>query len=167
LQHVLHPIARDDLSKSTPCPQYDVMGLTEHLVNDMALFGDAVGAQLPERDTDDAVERQIIGAARPVLDAWHRRGLDGTVTLSSYELPATAAVGYLSLEFLVHAWDYATATGHPLEVAESLADYVFGLARKLIPPEARAQLGFAEPVTVSDDAPGLQKLIAFTGRDPR
>jgi uncharacterized protein (TIGR03086 family) len=166
LQHVLHPIARDELSKPTPCPEYDVAQLTDHLVNDMALFGDAVGAKLPERDTDVSVERQVIGAARPVLDAWHRRGLDGTVTLASYELPATAAVGYLALEFLVHAWDYATATGHPMDVTESLADYALGLAKQLIAPEARAELGFAEPVAVSDDAPALHKLIAFTGRDP-
>jgi uncharacterized protein (TIGR03086 family) len=167
LQQVLHPIARDELSKPTPCPEYDVGQLTDHLVDDMALFGDAVGAKLPERDGDDSAERQVIRAARPVLDAWHRRGLDGTATLASYELPATSAVGYLSLEYLVHAWDYATATGHPLDVAESLADYVLGLATKLIPPEARAELGFADAVAVPDDAPALDRLIAFTGRDPR
>jgi uncharacterized protein (TIGR03086 family) len=166
LQHVLHPIAVDELPKPTPCPEYDVGRLTNHLVDDMALFADAVGTKLPERDTDDSVERQIIGAARPLLDAWHRRGLDGTVTLASYELPARAAVGYLVLEFLVHAWDYATATGHQMDVADSLADYALGLARQLIAPPARAELGFADPVAVSDDAPALDRLIAFTGRDP-
>ncbi|MBV8861400.1 MAG: TIGR03086 family protein [Mycobacterium sp.] len=167
LQHVLHPIAGDELSKPTPCPEYDVGQLTRHLVDDMALFGDAVGTKPAEGSSDDSVERQIIGAARPVLDAWHRRGLEGTVTLASYELPATAAIGYLTLEFLVHAWDYATATGHPIDVAESLSDYALGLAQQLIPPEARAQLGFGEPVAMSDDAPALDRLIAFTGRDPR
>ena len=166
LQHVLHPIARDELSKPTPCPEYDVMQLTDHLLKDLGLFGDAVGAELPQRDTGDAVERQIIGAARPVLDAWHRRGLEGTVTLNSYELPATAAVGFLALEFLVHAWDYATATGHPIDVAESLTDYALGLAKQLITPPARTELGFGDPVALPDDAPALDRLIAFTGRDP-
>lgn len=167
LQHVLHPIARDELSKPTPCPEYDVAHLTDHLLDDIGLFGDAVGTKPSEGDEDDSVERQIIAAARPVLDAWHRRGLEGTVTLNSYELPATAAIGYLTLEFLVHAWDYATATGHPIDVAESLADYALGLAKQLIAPAARAELGFADPVEVSDDAPALDRLIAFTGRDPR
>jgi uncharacterized protein (TIGR03086 family) len=166
LQHVLHPIARDELSKSTPCSEYDVMALTDHLLNAITLVGGLADAQLPERDTDDSVERQVIGAARPALDAWHRRGLDGTVTLASNELPATLAPGILTLEFLVHGWDFAAATGHPMNVAESLAEYVFGLAKKVITPEGRAKVGFADPVAVPDDASALDRLIAFTGRDP-
>jgi uncharacterized protein (TIGR03086 family) len=166
LQHVLHPIARDELSNSTPCSEYDVMQLTDHLLNSITLLGGAAGAELPERDNGDSVERQVIGAARPALDAWHRRGLNETVTLGPNEIPATFAVSILSVEFLVHGWDYAAATKHPIDVAESLADYVLGLAKNVISPEARASVGFADPVAVSDDAPALDRLIAFTGRDP-
>ena len=166
LQHVLHPISRDELSKSTPCSEYDVMQLTDHLLNSITVLGGAAGAEVPERDTGDSVERQIIGAARPTLDAWHRRGLDDTVTIGTNELPATFAVSILSLELLVHGWDYAAATKHPIDVAESLADYVLGLARKVINPQTRATVGFADPVAVPDDASALHQLIAFTGRDP-
>jgi uncharacterized protein (TIGR03086 family) len=140
--------------------------LTDHLMNSIALLGGAAGAQLPERDTGDSVERQVIGAARPALDAWHRRGLNDTVTLASNELPATFAASILSIEFLVHGWDYAAATKHPIDVAESLADYVLGLAKKVITPEGRATVGFDGPVPVADDASALDRLIAFTGRDP-
>jgi uncharacterized protein (TIGR03086 family) len=166
LQHVLHPISRYELSKSTPCSEYDVMQLTDHLLNSITLLGGAAGAEVPERDTGDSVERQVIGAARPTLDAWHRRGLDDTVTLGPNELPATFAVSILSLELLVHGWDYAAATKHPIDVAESLADYVLGLAKKVINPQTRATVGFADPVVVPDDASVLDQLIAFTGRDP-
>ena len=166
LQHVLHPIARDELSKSTPCSEYDVMQLTDHLLNSITLLGGAAGAELPERDSDDSVERQIVGAARPALDAWHRRGLNDTVTIGTNEIPATFAVSILSVEFLVHGWDYATATTHRIDVAESLADYVLGLAHKVITPQGRATAGFDDPVAVPDDASALDRLIAFTGRDP-
>ena len=166
LQHVLHPISRDELSKSTPCSEYDVMQLTDHLMNSITLLGGAAGAELPERDSDDSVERQIVGAARPALDAWHRRGLDDTVTIGTNEIPATFAVSILSVEFLVHGWDYATATTHSIDVAEPLADYVLGLAHKVITPQGRATVGFDDPVAVPDDAPALDRLIAFTGRDP-
>jgi uncharacterized protein (TIGR03086 family) len=121
---------------------------------------------VPERDTSDSVERQIIGAARPTLDAWHRRGLADTVTIGTNELPATLAVSILSLELLVHGWDYAAATKHPIDVAESLADYVLRLAHTVITPQGRATVGFADPVVVPDDASALDQLIAFTGRDP-
>jgi uncharacterized protein (TIGR03086 family) len=166
LQHVLHPISRDELTKSTPCSEYDVMQLTDHLMNSISLLGVAAGAELPERHTGDSVERQVISAARPALDAWHRRGLDGSVTIGSNELPATFAAGILSLELLVHGWDYATATKHPITIAESLADYVLGLAKKVITPQGRARVGFADPVAVPDDASALDQLIGFTGRDP-
>ena len=166
LQHVLHPISRDELSKSTPCSEYDVMQLTDHLMNSITLLGGAAGAEPPERNSEDSVERQIVGAARPALDAWHRRGLTDTVTIGTNEIPATFAVSILSVEFLVHGWDYATATTHPIDVAESLADYVLGLAHKVITPQGRATVGFDDPVVVPDDAPALDRLIAFTGRDP-
>jgi uncharacterized protein (TIGR03086 family) len=166
LQHVLHPISRDELSKSTPCSKYDVMALTDHLLTSITLLGGAAGAQLPERDSEDSVERQVVGAARPALDAWHRRGLDGTVTLGPNELPATFAASILTLEFLVHGWDYAAATKHPMNVPESLADYTLGLAKKVINPQTRAAVGFDDPVVVPDDAPALDQLIAYTGRNP-
>jgi uncharacterized protein (TIGR03086 family) len=166
LRHVLHPISRDELSKSTPCSEYDVMQLTDHLMNSITLLGGAAGAELPERNSEDSVERQIVGAARPALDAWHRRGLTDTVTIGTNEIPATFAVSILSVEFLVHGWDYATATTHPIDVAESLADYVLGLAHIVITPQGRATVGFDDPVAVPDDAPALDRLIAFTGRDP-
>ncbi|GBE64154.1 TIGR03086 family protein [Mycobacterium sp. MFM001] len=166
LQRVLHPIARDDLAKPTPCSEFDVAKLTDHLLNSITVLGGAAGAEFPDRDPEDSVERQVIGAARPALDAWHRRGVDGTLTIGSNTLPAAAAAGILSLEFLVHAWDYAKATGHDVEVAESVADYVLGLAKKNITPQARSAVGFDDPVEVADNAPALDRLVAFTGRVP-
>ena len=166
LQHVLHPISRDELSKSTPCTEYDVMQLTDHLMNSITLLGGAAGAEPQDRNSEDSVERQIVGAARPALDAWHRRGLTDTVTIGTNEIPATFAVSILTVEFLVHGWDYATATTRPIDVAESLADYVLGLAHKVITPQGRATVGFDDPVAVPDDAPPMDRLIAFTGRDP-
>ena len=166
LQHVLHPISRDEWSKSTPCSEYDVVQLTDHLLNSITLVGEEARAQFPQRDSDDSVERLVVGAARPALDAWHRRGLDGAVTVGAGEIPAKFAASILSIEFLVHGWDYAAATGHPINVAEPLAGYVLGLANIVITPQGRATVGFADPVAVNEDAPALDRLIAFTGRDP-
>lgn len=115
LQRALHPISSDDLSKQTPCTEFDVTRLTEHLLTSISGIGGMVGAQIPERDESDSVERQIVLAARPALDAWHRHGLDGTVPFGKSQMPAKSACGILSIEFLVHAWDYAVAVGHELD----------------------------------------------------
>ena len=166
LQQVVHAIADDDLTKQTPCREFDVAGLTDHLLNSISLLGRAAGAEIPDRSPGDSVERQIIASARPALDAWHRRGLDGTVPFGSGEAPARFMAGILSLEFLVHAWDYAAATGRPISAPDSLTDYVSGLVHRIVTPEGRARAGFDEPVDVAEDASPLDRLVAFTGRVP-
>ena len=72
----------------------------------------------------------------------------------------------LAFGLLVHGWDYATATGHPADVPDSLANYVLGLAEKLITPERRANGEFGEPIEIDEHAPAFDRLVAFTGRDP-
>jgi uncharacterized protein (TIGR03086 family) len=166
LEHVLHGIAKEDESKQTPCRQFDVASLTDHLMNSITSIGGMAGAKFPERDREDSVERQVVLAARPALDAWHDRGLDGTVSFGSNEAPAKMMAGILSLEFLVHAWDYAKATGREVNAPDSLSDYVLDLAHNIITPEGRATVGFDDPIDVAADARALERLIAYTGRRP-
>jgi len=166
LESVLHGIAKDDESKQTPCREFDVAKLTDHLMNSITAIGGHAGAELPERDREDSVERQVILAARPALDAWHKRGLEGTVPFGGGEAPARMMAGVLSIEFLIHAWDYAKAIGREVEVPESLSDYVMGLAKVIITPAGRTSVGFDDPVDVSADAGALDRLIAYTGRRP-
>ncbi|KUI22953.1 ArsR family transcriptional regulator [Mycobacterium sp. GA-1285] len=164
LQHVLHGIADDDLHKRTPCREFDVAALTDHLLNSISTLGAMAGAQLPERDRDAPIEQQVVFAARSALDAWQRRGLDGTVDFRGNDVPARMMVGILSIEFLVHAWDYAAAVGREVNAPEPLSDYVLGLARKIITPEGRVNAGFDDAIDVADDADALTRLLAYTGR---
>jgi len=166
LQRVLHTIAADDMSRSTPCREFDVAQLTDHLLKSITALGGMVGAEIPERDESESAERQVVAAARPALDAWHRHGLDGTVPFGNGEFPAKAACGILSIEFLVHAWDYAAAVGHDVDAPEPLSEYVLGLARQIITPGRRGGAGFDDPVDAPDDARALERLVAFTGRNP-
>ena len=166
LEHVLHGIAKDDESKRTPCREFDVAALTDHLMNSITVIGGAAGAEFSERDRADSVERQVVLAARPALDAWKKRGLDGTVTAGSNTAPAKIMAGVLSIEFLVHAWDYAKATGRDVTAPDALSDYVMGLAKTIITPQGRTSVGFDDPIAVAADARALDRLIAYTGRRP-
>ncbi|MCV7396592.1 TIGR03086 family metal-binding protein [Mycobacterium paraseoulense] len=166
LQRVLHTIAADDLSRQTPCREFDVAQLTDHLLKSIIALGGMVGVDIPEPAEGDSVEGQVIAAARPALDAWHRRGLDGSVPFGKGEMPAKDACAVLSIEFLVHAWDYAAAVGHELNAPEPLSEYVLGLARHVIRPEFRGGAGFDDPVDVPQESGALEQLVAFTGRNP-
>jgi uncharacterized protein (TIGR03086 family) len=166
LQNVVHPIANDDWAKQTPCREFDIAKLTDHLMNSISVIGGAAGAELPDRNADDSIERQLIAAARPALDAWHRRGLDGSVKFGDGEAPARMMAGILSLELLVHAWDYAMAMGRRVDVPDSLSQYVMGVAQTVITPEGRSNAGFDDPQDVAADANALDRLVAYTGRKP-
>jgi hypothetical protein len=49
---------------------------------------------------------------------------------------------------------------------DSLSDYVMGLAKTIITPQGRTNVGFDDPVDVAADAGALARLIAYTGRQP-
>ncbi|BBX99164.1 TIGR03086 family metal-binding protein [Mycobacterium lacus] len=166
LQQVLRTIAADDKFTQTPCSEYNVKELTEHLLHSIMVLGGMVGAEFAISEDTDSVEGLVIGAARPALDAWHRHGLEGAVPLGPGSMTAQVAVSVFSIEFLVHAWDYAVAVGCDVEFPDSLCDYVLGLARKLIKPDERSVAGFDDPIAVPDDASALHRLVAFTGRNP-
>lgn len=167
LQHILHPISADDLSLPTASGDFDIAHLTDHLIETITSIGTALDADLPARKPDDTVEQQIIVAARPTLDAFHRRhGLDGAVTWRGNETSVRTLAAVLAFGLLVHGWDYATAIGHPADVPDSLADYVKGLAEQIITPERRSNGEFAEPVEPPPGAGAFEQLVAFTGRDP-
>jgi uncharacterized protein (TIGR03086 family) len=165
LQNVLRGLDSSDLTRQTPCTEYTMAQLADHLLTGVTRIGAAAGAQMPQRDLDAPLETQVADAADAVLEAWRRKGVEGTVELASTQLPAAAAVGILSVEFLVHAWDFAMATDRHVVVSEPVCDYVQGLAAKIVTPQLRAGR-FADAVTTSADIGALDRLIAFTGRQP-
>jgi uncharacterized protein (TIGR03086 family) len=166
LQGVLRDMDADDLTKQTACTEYTVAQLADHVMGSIVSLGGCAGARMPQRDQDAPLETQVADAAQAALEAWRRRGLEGTVELGPQEVPAAMPVNILSLEFLVHAWDFARATGRDVVVSEPVADYALQLAGKVITPEARGFAGFADSVETAADAAVLDRLIAFTGRQP-
>lgn len=166
LQNVLRGLDPADLTIPTPCTEFNVSQLADHLLGSITSIGMAAGAQMPARDHDAPLETQVADAAQVALEAWRRRGVQGTVPLGSAEMPAAIMAGVMSLEFLVHAWDFATATGRDVVVSEPIGHYVLELAGKAITPQARGLRGFDEAVDAGSGAAVLDQLVAFTGRQP-
>jgi len=166
LQGVLRDLDSVDLTKQTACTEYTVAQLADHVMGSIATLGGCAGARMPERDENAPLETQVADAAQAALEVWRRRGLEGTVELGPQEVPAVLPVNILSLEFLVHAWDFARATGREVVVSEPVSDYALQLAGEVITPEARGFAGFADSVETAADAAVLDRLIAFTGRQP-
>ena len=163
---VLRGMGPGDGKAQTPCAKYDVDQLTAHLAGSLVGLGGCVGVDVTP---DEGVEREvrIADLAQPVLEGWRRRGIEGTVALGNGEIPAEVASRILSMELLVHAWDFARATDQTLPANDGLSTYVLGLARDgLIKPALRDGDNFAEEVVLGAGADPMDQLVAYTGRRP-
>jgi uncharacterized protein (TIGR03086 family) len=165
VHNVVDAIGPDDLHRPTPCRDWDVESLAEHLVDTISRLGAAADIE-PTVPNSDSIDQRIQQVTQPILAGWRRRGLTDDVVFSGRTLPAHLALGILCLELVVHGWDFAVALCRPIHVSHTHAAYVLGLARQTLNAQSRAIAGFDPPVPLPADASPLDQLIAFTGRHP-
>lgn len=167
-------ISPDQLSNPTPCGQYDVRGLLEHLlavqlrVQQIGESGelDNAPAQLPLPDDDIAAAFRE--AATKASDAWRDdERLTATVSPPFGTMPGGAAIGGYVSEHVTHGWDLATATGQNAEADPALAAVAMGAMQKALPDGPRDGLPFGPAVAPADDAGPTERLANWTGRTSR
>src|SRR5450631_297897 len=162
-QNVLRPIRESDLDRPTPCREFTVGQLADHLIGSMISLGGMAGAVVLPAE-GGTVESRVAFAAQQALEAWDKRGLEGTVKRGEGDMPAIQAASILSIELLVHGWDFAAATGQTVIVSDEVSRYVLDLAHAVISPQARQRGSFADAVEVGPDVDIMDRLIAFSGR---
>ena len=166
LQRVLHCMSNDDWNKQTPCREFNVAQLTDHLMNSINVLGGAAGAELPERDRDGSWRARSIARRETrigrVAQTRPRRDGDGRLERGARQDHGRHPVARIPGPRL------GLREGHRGEVTvpDALSDYVLGLAKTIITPEGRSNVGFDDPVDVAVDARVLDRLIAYTGRRP-
>jgi uncharacterized protein (TIGR03086 family) len=175
-QLALRDLLPQDARAQTPCARFNLDELVEHLVGTLSSLARAAGAPEEPGGSDSlsaklseqgplSAESRVADAAQVTLEAWRKRGLEGTVQLGSFELPATRAVDILLLELLVHAWDFARTTQREISVDDALSGYVLERARGLIAASMRDGDNFAAEHNAGPNADNLARLAAFTGRE--
>jgi uncharacterized protein (TIGR03086 family) len=162
-QAVLRQLGPGDGSAQTPCAEFNVDELVEHLVGSLHFLGAAGGAPAPA-DQTGSPEVRVASTGQATIEAWRKRGLDGMVNLGQSEVPAGVAVDIILMELLVHAWDFAQAMNQAITVDDALSTYVLERGRSLITPQMRDGSNFAEEIEVAPEADSLTRLAAFTGR---
>jgi uncharacterized protein (TIGR03086 family) len=66
-------------------------------------------------------------------------------------------------DLLTHGWDLTQATGEPIELPDDLVEEALIFVRDQLPNQPRAGR-FADPQPITDTAPAIEQLAAFTGR---
>jgi len=171
-------VTEDQWALPTPCSDWTVRRLVNHVVGGQRLFTRVLGGeQLPPRGQlgrragedqlgDDPVAAYSTSAA-DLLAALRAPGaLEGTYTVPAATLPGPAIVHLRTVETLVHGWDLARATGRPAPFPEELAEGELAFSRDLLGRMPEERRPFAAPRPVAEDAPAIDRLAALLGRDP-
>lgn len=173
---VVGTIDEKHLHDSTPCTEYDVEQLRDHvlgwLTNFAAGFADPHG-QAPQADvegyqapTDPAAE---VRSAADLLDRAIRSGAAARpLRLGEAEMPGEVALSMVLWEYQVHGWDLAQATGQDWDPPPAASEESLNFAPAMLTDDYQGEgKAFAESIDVPDDAPPLDRLLGLSGRDPR
>jgi uncharacterized protein (TIGR03086 family) len=165
----------DQMTLPTPCAKWTVRDLFNHFIGGGQMFAAAFrGEQVamdPDAPAPDLTGDDPQGAYRAAIDAF-RAGIDSPgamdriISLPFGQVPAPVTLQILYFDLLVHCWDLATATGQAFEPPADVVAKAEEMARQMIAPEARDGDTFAAEVTPPPDATPMQRLVAFTGRQP-
>ena len=161
-------IAADQWTAPTPCTEWTVRDLVNHLVGmNLVLVAMFEESPMPERGAD-RLDADPAGAYRRSAAALQAVAARSGVLERSQATPLGVATGAERLQWriadlLAHGWDLAQATGVAAEVPDDLAEQALRFVRAQLPSQPRAGR-FADPQPIRDNAPAIDRLAAFTGR---
>jgi uncharacterized protein (TIGR03086 family) len=164
LTSTVQGINADQLDRPTPCADFTVRGVLEHMVGGATAFTAAFrGAPPSPTDTSDVLA-SFAPALGGLAEAISSPGaLDRTIEAPFGAVSGEAFARFVVLDGLVHGWDLATATGQGYDPPDALVTAVFDYAREVVPP-LRDGDTFGDAVDASETATPIQRLAAFTGR---
>jgi uncharacterized protein (TIGR03086 family) len=169
-----------DLARSTPCAGWTLGDLVAHMTAQHDGFAAAAageGADLdrwrPGEPAADPVGEYAAAAGR-VLAAFAADGvLDRRFTLPeispALRFPATEAIGFHFIDYVVHGWDVARSLGlDRYELEPELLDAALLMARAVPDGELREKglVPFAPAVPVTGEDSVLGQIVALLGRRP-
>lgn len=170
-QKVIEGISAEDMGKPTPCSEYDVRELLNHVIAGLSMLDTAASggkAAPPEGNiVGDDPGAQYREGREKLLDTLRTREgvLDQNWEMPFGSLPGQMMAGIAFMEHLTHAWDLAKATGQDTELPEDLAVECLELVR---PMDAMLRMpGVCGPaVEVPEGASVSDQLAGFMGRTP-
>src|SRR6476659_9468964 len=170
LADLVRNISDEQLTGPTPCPDYSLGDLVDHVGGFALAFTWAAnkeappdGAQSPSGDASRLIDdwrRRIPADLAELADAWTQpEAWAGMTRAGGVDLPGEIA-GVVALdELVIHGWDVARATGQPYAVDSQSLDAVHDFVHSF---SADGTPGLFGPrVPVPDTAPLLDRVIGM------
>jgi uncharacterized protein (TIGR03086 family) len=188
---VIAGVRPDQLDQPSPCVEYNVKELLDHLVfvlHRVANLGRGDEAFAPNSMADAVIDHKDWAAdwraaSAEVEAAWSDDAtLSKTIVLPWATMTGAEVLGMYTSEITTHTWDAAKATGQQPawddEVCQlgldsmhrdlPMADRtpMWEAFRANVPANFQFDPPFANAVALPADAPLIQQLVAWTGRQP-
>jgi uncharacterized protein (TIGR03086 family) len=169
---LVEQITDDQWAAATPCTDWDVRALVNHLVYEarwvppmlkgrtIEQVGDQFEGDLLGADPRTAYDDALAGARTAVKEPGAGEQI---VHLSYGDTPAHEYLAQLTCDFVVHSWDLARGIGADDRLDPDMVQWVDDIAR---PQGAMLQASglFDPPIDVDVDADQQTRLLAFFGR---
>lgn len=170
-------VTDDQLSLPTPCVEYAVGDLVEHVgglavaftgaARKLAVPGSGQGGSGDAARLEPGWRDRIDAALADLAEAWRDpSAYDGMTAAGGIDMPGEIAASVALNEVVVHGWDLATALGQPFSVTDADVAGCMAFAEPFSTPETADQRGdaFGPVLPVADDAAPLTRLLAMMGR---
>jgi len=177
---VVAAVPTDSLDRRTPCPEWSVADLLDHLGGLAVAFTMSARKQPLDMSGGPVVDGsrlepgwrdRIVAVLHELGEAWATTpgAFEGRTEAGPIEMGAGEAALVGLNEVVVHGWDLARATGQPYDVDPASVAACHAFVSSFAPPDGSpADDGglFGPRVAVPDPASDLDRLVAATGRDP-
>lgn len=163
----------EQFTASTPCADWDVQALANHLLGALVMFHDVASngaADMAVLQGDHVGENFVASfdnLSAATVAAWKVGDrMTGTANMPWGEMPADVAVAMLADDVLVHGWDLAQSSGQQVDWDQALAGETLDFARMIFAAPENREGSFGASVPVAAEADAMTQLIAFLGRNP-
>jgi len=184
VSRLLDGVKDDHLDSPTPCPEYSVGALLDHLMGLSLAFTWAARKTTAEEERGseesgpggataahlDAQWRALLPQRLDALaEAWRDpQAWEGMTEAGGFTMPAEQMGAVALDELVLHGWDLARSTGQAFEcdpVSTAVVLEFTGVSAQ--PEQAAAREGLFGPVVeVPAGASDLDRALGYAGRDP-
>lgn len=166
---LLSAVGPDVLGAPTPCPDYDVRALVNHILGWLQVFAAAANGRVFDGDpvafvsTDPVTEFRA--SAAELVSGWRSGGVDRQVRMTGAELPGQTVLSMTLMEYVAHGCDLAMATGQVVPFTDEELTVALERARATLPDQYRGpDKPFGPAIDVPEGAPARDRFLGFMGR---
>lgn len=166
-RQIIANVRSDQMSASTPCSEWDVKALMDHILEGTMYFAGTLAGEEPAQPNGDGKPADIYQAgAEKVLEGAQNPGaMDKKYQTPFGEMSGGEFMFGAFMDNFVHGWDLAKATGQNTDLNEVHAQVIYGAFAPMM--DGMRQGGaFGPEVSVPDSATIQHKLLGMMGRQP-